>query len=271
MDKVVIIHGFDRSGTSAISRTLASMDRVELFMQPFNSGPIRKRMYELWDSDMASDSDKAFFQGLTQGEIDHEYIKSHWFFDHSTSQHFVDGHLHIIKTTINHFTVDWIKNDFPAIDQWAIWRNPMDILASLVRNDFIGDWYHDALKEITPTVNNHSIFEPYRSFLFELDNEIKMAAFLIAVRSHYLFDKIDGHNIIVYEDFVENPLKSLSHFTEKYSLDSGSINMVNNDLNVIGKNYDPGAKHTSVLKNEDMAFAYRVFNPLIALFNSKSR
>ena len=138
MGDFLIINGFDRSGTSAITRLLATHPKVELIMQPFNSGFIRKKMYSILEETDECRPEHVFFKALKNNEIKNELIDSYWHYEHSTTQHFKDGQLHIIKTTINHFTQKWMNENYPEIDVWGIWRDPKDIVDSIIRNKFYG-------------------------------------------------------------------------------------------------------------------------------------
>jgi len=269
LTKTVLIQGFDRSGTTAISRLLGTGTNVEMFMQPFNSGPIRKRMYEIWDNDLADQADKDFFKKMENNELDTTYIKSHWFDKHSTTKKYVSGHIHFIKSTINHFTTAWINLEYPKIDQWAIWRDPMEVLASLCRNDFVSAWYGDAIESITPTVHKESSLFVFLPFLGKLDTEIKKAAFLIAVRSYFLFLHLDEKRVIEYAKFIDNPELALSDITLAYGLENLDYSEAKTNHNLIGKNYAPNVDHIKLIQGSDLQFSIDIFKPLNQLVKER--
>ncbi|MFT5227539.1 MAG: hypothetical protein ACI9EV_000675 [Urechidicola sp.] len=266
--RTVILQSFDRSGSTAIARAISSSNDVELFMQPFNSGSIRERMYEIWNADMAEESDVSFFQGLENSSIDLDYIKSHWFAEHSTTQKYIPGQLHLIKTTLNHFTTAWVKEQFPGIDTWGIWRDPMEVLISLERNNFINKWYGQAVTEITPTVENHSLFCEFRPFLKNIDSEIKEAAFLIAVRSFYLFCHLEENRIIEYSRFKEKGIDGLQDFIAFYKITPGEFEFRSSE-NLIGKKYQDNVVQSSPIIDSDLNFAIDIFKPLKNLLKDK--
>lgn len=268
MPHSVILNGFDRSGSSAISQSLARLAKVELFMQPFNSGPVRQKMYEIWDGKVADDADVNFFKGLEKGVLHKEYIKSHWFHKHSSVQEFHPNKLHLIKTTINHFLIDWAQSEFPLIDQWAIWRNPMDILTSLIRNDFIGQWYTDGVSSITPAVEGHALLrEHYYRFIGQLNHLHLQAAFLIAVRSHYLFSYVQKDKVIVYEKFKKDNAQGLRHFVDYYGLEP-NLSHDTTDKNIIGKSYNAEIEYDELFDAGHNELIRAIFAPLIDLFES---
>lgn len=53
-----------------------------------------------------------------------DLIKSHWYFEYSTTTVYKENQLHLIKTTINHLFQKWMKLNFPDIEVWGIWRIP---------------------------------------------------------------------------------------------------------------------------------------------------
>lgn len=216
MSDFIILNGFDRSGTSAISRTLATHPKVELIMQPFNSGFIREKMYQLLDVKDPNSPEHIFFTDLQNNRINNDLINSHWHQKYSTTTEYVDGHLHIVKTTINHFAQKWMDENYAEIDVWGIWRDPKDILESIIKNDFYTEWYDDAIEKITITVIKEEILKKnYLSFIDQLNSEIKKTAFLIAVRSHFFFKYLTPGKVLNYELFKKNP-NYLNVFLKSY-------------------------------------------------------
>lgn len=268
MSDFKIINGFDRCGSSAISRTLSFHPEIELIMQPFNSGFIRKKLYQIFDEpDKKSDAFQ-FFEGLRNNEIREEFIHSHWYFEHSTTKNFKPGKVHLIKTTINHFAQKWMKEHFNDIDVWGIWREPQDIVSSIIRNGFYGKWYAEGIKEVAPTVKiEPELKKNYQSFIKGLDNEIKNTSFLLAVRSHFFFRHLDKDKLIVYEDFRDNP-NYLWKFTRYYGLlDKDFSDAAKGDLNITGKR--EVHNDDKLFKKTDIDFMNNIFEPLIKLKEEK--
>lgn len=229
----IILNGFDRSGSSAISKSLSQHPDIELFMQPFNSGPVRKKMYQIWDDTVAGDEDIKFFEGLETGILHREYIHSHWFEQHSTSTEFIPGRLHVVKTTLNHLLTPWCQTRFPNIHQWAIWRDPWEILSSLIRNDFIGDWYADGFEQLAVTVKNNEGLSLFEEFIPRISHPHSQAAFLIAVRSFVLFKNVTSDRVIFYIEFAKNPTTACAPFFKVYGLTPIEIDS-KDDLNIVG-------------------------------------
>lgn len=264
----IILNGFDRSGSSAISRTLAQHPDIELFMQPFNSGPVRKKMYQIWDDSIATEADIQFFKGLEQGLMHRDYIQSHWFEKYSSVKEFVPGHIHIVKTTLNHFLVDWCQSRFPEIHQWAIWRDPWDILASLVRNDFIGEWYEDAVVQVIKVVTEQDSLSPFRQFLNSLKHPHVQAAFLIGVRSFELFSHVLVDRVIFYDEFKNEPSPSLMRFLKTYDL--AVFNMdAEGDMNVIGAFRSNQKPVSELIEKGNLTLISSIFAVLIDLMKTR--
>lgn len=263
----VIVNGFDRSGTSAICKTLNMHSSIELIMQPFNSGSIRKTMYQILDNTIATKEDFNFFKGLENNYLDNDYIYSEWHKKYSTVHDFQDEKLHVIKTTINHFTIGWVKENFPSIELWGIWRDPFDILASIIRNNVSGIWYTDALEAISNTVkNNVELNQLFYTLEKETDTFPKQAAYLIAVRSYHFFKQTQTQKIINYEIFKTDPNLSLKNFTKYFNLSKFDFSQSEqNDLNIFGKSYIKNKSYRDLLSKEEIVFAEKAFYPLYEL------
>ncbi len=256
----LILNGFDRSGGSALARTLATHPKVELFMQPFNSGPVRQKMYELWKDDTASPEDIRFFAGLERGHLQRDYIRSHWFAE-SSVQEFVPGHLHVIKTTLNHFVTGWSMRRFPGIAHWALWREPRDMLASLIRNDFIDAWYASAIGEIRPAIlQDPELNDRFAKYLPLIDkHEQLQAAFLIAVRSTVLFREVPAQNVLSFEAFATDPTRECAHLFTACGLEALPVDN-RSDGNLTGKHYQPGLSHIENIDPAILPLADEMFD-----------
>lgn len=266
MSNFVIVNGFDRSGTSAITRLLSSHDKIELIMQPFNSGPVRKRMYQINNRGNMNIEIYNFFNHLSKNYLDEKFIKSQWHYKYSTVRKYKNNQLHIIKTTINHFLQDWMKINFPEIDVWGIWRKPEDIVRSLLTNNFHLKWYKDGLESIKPTITSESFLkENYAIYFNDLNTEVKVVSFLIAVRTHFFLKHLDKDKLISYDTFFKNP-NYLNKFIKYYAYEGIDFNdKSKQDLNIIGKKMKSKEKYN--FETSDLEFMKRIFTPLKKLKN----
>jgi len=265
---VLILNGFDRCGSSAISRTLSQHPQVELIFQPFNSGSIRSKMYQILSSENASKQDYDFYDGLRSGSIDESYIKSEWYYKYSTTRTIVPRHLHIVKTTINHFTAEWHLENFPEIPLWGIWREPEAILNSILRNSFTDKWYSDALEGLKPTLSVCDALKDYLAFIPQLSDHVALTSFFIAVRSHYFFQRIPVENILRYELFATSPSQELGRVCNAFDLEMADFDAFSkHDLNVIGKAYQP--KQQEVCEIRDPQLVNAIFAPLKQMMYNK--
>ena len=261
MSNFVIINGFDRSGTSAISRTLASHHEIELIMQPFNSGFIKERMYEVFSEQDEESEAHRFFKALENNRLENDIIKSHWHLKYSTTHQFIPGKLHLIKTTINHFAQRWMKDCFPSIDVWGIWREPKDIVSSIIRNGFFGQWYSNGINQIATTLEEVPFLrDHYLTFAKELETDVQKTAFLIAVRTHFFLEYLDSDKLLVYEDFKNDPshLTKFKNFYGQESLNFKEIAKI--DLNITGHSMlkNTGYKFSAI----ELDFMEKIFVPI---------
>lgn len=268
MEQFVIINGFDRSGSSAITKLLATHPHVELIMQPFNSGFIRKNMYSILEETDEQSPEHVFFKALKNNKLKNDLIVSHWHYKYSTTQKFKEGQLHIIKTTINHFAQKWMIENYPEIDVWGIWREPNDIVDSIIRNKFYGEWYTEAIEQIVPTIRNIELLDKYYSeFITELDSLAKKTSFLVAVRSYFFFYYLKPELVIDYGKFNQDP-NYLNLFLGYYDISSIDMSEKSSyDLNIIGE-YETGKEKINYTEEEEI-FMHKLFKPLKALVAEK--
>ncbi len=270
----LIINGFDRCGSSAICRILGHHPKIELIFQPFNSGPIRRTMYQIMSNAIATPQDHAFFAALADDRLNGDYIVSEWHKQYSTVQEFQNDRLHVLKTTLNHFTIQWLKRHYPAVQMWGIWRDPLQVLASIERNRFAEKWYSDALDEILPTVAKQPLLRNlFGDFIGRINDECRATAFLIAVRSYYFFAHLDSDKCISYERFVAQPNSELGRICDYFHLPSFDFEQFANvNWNVSGKPFEKGVEHSpSVLDGDNLQFSLDIFEPLLDLYRSRFR
>ncbi|MBK8486671.1 MAG: sulfotransferase [Bacteroidetes bacterium] len=264
----IILNGFDRSGTSAISKVLAYHPQIELIMQPFNSGFVREVMnFEYKERDNSKDS-FLFFDSLRNNMLRNDLIKSHWYFEYSTTTVYKENQLHLIKTTINHLFQKWMKLNFPDIEVWGIWRDPKKIVNSIFRNDFYNKWYQNAVDEIAFTVANCEILKDhFTPFINSLNSDVRKMSFLIAVRTYYFLYYLDSDKLLNYETFVSS-YNYLNKFTNAYSLTDFNFNeCADIDYNIVGKSYEN--KEEIEVSLEDEMFMDLIFTELYNLKEEK--
>lgn len=260
----LILNGFDRCGSSAVARTLANHPEIELIMQPFNSSSLREKTYKLMTEESSTQEEIAFFSSLEKNTLDTSFITSHWHEKFSTVGEFSSSSLNIIKTTMNHFTAAWVNECFPKIEQWGIWREPVDILSSIVRNGFHETWYVDAVPQIFDTVKeSDELFSVYGSFIEKIDSNVKLVAFVMAVKTYFYFRNIDKNKIIFYDTFIKDPNLAVSYLLEYFSLCSYDFMSSSAlDLNVTGMPFELGNNYTNVLPLVDKDFINAVLETL---------
>lgn len=264
----VLINGFDRSGTTAITRLLAMHQDVELIMHPFNSGFIRKKMYQILNEKDANSPEHIFFTDLVNNELNNDLINSHWHDKYSSTKKFQKGKLHLVKTTINHFAQKWMNEHYSEIDVWGIWRNPEGIVDSILRNNLYGKWYDDAIEKIISTVNQTDILaQHYSSFTEFLDSIVKKTAFLVAVRNYFFFKHLKPRNVLSYESFKHDP-KYLNIFLATYNLSLRDFSSnASKDLNIVGK-YQQQKEFIDYTEDE-LSFMNSIFTPLKVLMKER--
>lgn len=241
MGSFIILNGFDRSGTSAISRTLASHSKAELIMQPFNSGFLRKRMYDEFGIENYEEVEQAkiFFNDLRENKLNNDLINSHWYYKESSTLEYIPKKLHIIKTTINHLAQKWMKDNYSDIDVWGIWRDPKEIVSSIMNNGFYGKWYNEGINSIRKTVESVDFLNQYYMHFFErLDTDVKRTSFLLAVRTHFFLNFLDEDKLIDYAIFKNDADHGLERFVNYYNLNNYNFNEYSKkDLNLIGRHF----------------------------------
>ncbi|NNL54779.1 MAG: hypothetical protein HKP32_06475 [Woeseia sp.] len=266
-----ILNGFDRCGSSAISRTIATHPDIEIIMQPFNSGSIRSKLYQVINDGNATEQDFAFFRQLEQGVLDRTYIKSTWFEKYSSTLTFLEGKLHLIKTTQNHFTIAWIKQNFPLIENWGIWRHPYDTLASLVRNDFHTRWYAGAAAELAKTVLEEELLRSrYAKFLNCLESSVQEMAYILSVRTWFYFHHVDPEKVISYDAFVIDANQALQPLLGYFQLKPFRfVDSADSDLNIVGKQYVRESSHVECIPESDRETCEQLFVPLYELAETR--
>ena len=214
-------------------------------------------MYESWGINYENEKAYRFMKAFSENKIPNSQIRSHWHKIFSTTQTFKDNKLHLVKTTINHMLQKWMMANFPNLHVWGIWRNPIKILESIITNNFQEQWYANALEELKPALDEVEFLKEYKDFLPLLDDEIKITAFLIAVRSHFFLQFLEDDKLINYEDFKEDA-NSLQRFLGYYNLSHFAFKNEKKDLNIIGKQLQDNER----INLESNLFIDEIFEPL---------
>lgn len=271
MTKTVLLNGFDRCGSSMISRMLAEHPEIELIFQPFNSTNIRRRMYEMWDDGTAEPQDIRFLDGMRRGRLAEDYIVSHWHANFSSTRVMVPGHLHVVKTTLNHLTARWMRERFSEIGMWAIWRDPLAILSSVLRNGFFADWYGEgAVHAMAVTAREHPTeFGAYSELAPDLRSDWQKTAYLIGARSYFLFRHVAPEDILVYERVRSDPSAELGRLVERFDLAPFDFSgLVRRDYNVVGEGFREG-RAAPTLPPEDREPVRELLAPLTELARAR--
>lgn len=230
-----LLEGFDRCGSSMIARVLAHHPEVNLLFQPFNNTEVTKTQWQCWKSNEAHPETERFLESLLQGKIEHAYIQSDWFRNYSSSQEVKQG-LNIIKDTKMHFKAEWLRQRFPEMKVYGIWRQPEEILHSLVRNGFHKTWYD----YLTPELLQHAIrsYESLTPYAFLLEKnlaEYEVMAIGIALRTEVLLQSVSQDNWLVYENVVHEPNQVFNQFLKRFNLPAYDFSStMQNDFNVAG-------------------------------------
>lgn len=264
----VIVNGFDRSGTSAISKCLSSHVDLELIMHPFNSGSIREKMYLILSNHNTSVEDRSFFNKLKNNDLDQSYIKSGWHKKHSSTDTHIPGKIHLVKTTLNHLAQKWMVEEHSELDVWGIWRDPFDNMNSILSNGFHTNWYKDALLQLAPTVENSELLKPLFIDFFKTGlNDFQKLALQFSIRTYFFLYYLESSKLIDYERFKASPTAEVSKFFKYYGLDTIDVqDYAAKDLNIIGSRLNSvGFQET--LKEDSVVL--EMLKPVLELYNNK--
>jgi hypothetical protein len=259
--RVAILIGFDRSGSSMVSRLLARHPRVNLLFQPFNSTEVHRAQWKPWAPDHRSPATEAFLESLLEGELDASYLASDWFAKHSSSASVDPDGINLVKDTKLHFQVEWLKQRFPSIELLGLWRDPRGITCSLVRNDFHRTWYGDAaFRAVDRLLEERPELERFRALRAECSNDLRRMALGVAVRTDALFRALDRDRRIVYEDVVRDPEGELNRVAGRFGLEPFPFGAhAGEDFNVAGAPFLRADLWRERLPAEELGFLDRLF------------
>jgi len=259
--KICFLIGFDRSGSSMISRVLAQHPKVNLLFHPFNSTEVTQTQWEYWQPKENHQDTFQFQKKMTEGILDKEYIKSDWFFNYSKSPEIKPDELNLIKDTKFHFKIDWLQENFPEIEVFGIWRDPRDILCSLVRNDFHRLWYAnlnvELLRRICSTIQPLAKYNPLTGNSLQ---QYEAMALGIAMRTEMLMARIKKRNWLVYEEIIAEPDVHLNEFTARFGLSRFDFkDLINKDYNVVGEKFERTGQWKSFFSQAEKERINRIF------------
>lgn len=268
--RVVLIVGFDRSGSSMIAKVLAAHPGIALIFQPFNSTDVHRAQWRAWAPGDPQPATERFLGGLLSRQIDRDYIASDWLDNHSTSPGIEPSKLNIVKDTKLQFQVPWLRERVPEIPVYGIWRQPRAIVASLMRNDFHQRWYGKiGARELSDIIGSVPGLRDYAPLLEPSLTEHERMALIVAVRTHSLVRELPAHRWLVYEDILANPDERLGAFCADFGLPSFDFAPhIGIDQNVIGKPYAGAELWRTYFDDRQKADLDRVFAPLEELWRS---
>lgn len=264
---LVFLTGFDRSGTSVISRTLASTPGVELLMQPFNGSSFREDIYTILTESNARQEQVLLLEGMAKGQIMTELIRSPWFFRNSTTTEWIPHATHIVKSTISHLHYPWIAERSNA-SFWCVWRSPLEVLNSIFANGFEG-WYKDSADAIQNVVAaSPELSDAFPPSSFSQLSTVGEVAMNFAVRMYHLLSVLPERNVINYSQFCDCPADALNPFLSSVGRRPCTItSQIEADLNILG---------TRLTTKPDRIAGYlpeveRIVEPVLAILNSRHK
>ena len=238
-NKFILINSFDRSGSSMLQRILSYHPQIEVLFNPFNSTIFRDEILNYWKPSYINNEAKLLIDDVFTGNFSSERIKSHWFKNNIVD--FDKEKFYVVKTNNFHFKLDWLKANFPELDFYALFRNPLDILISLHKNNFIEEWYSGwAFKELhyffeNPKINIHFNHE----VINYLKTDISKMFFLILVSHAVILEQTHTSNRITYESILGDVNAILnSIITKKGLIEFDFSPYIDVDYNLIGESFD---------------------------------
>lgn len=262
--KLLILNGFDRSGTSLIGGLLGRHPDVTYLFQPFSGTEVHRSQYRVWSPDHAAPRTEAFLRGLLAGHVDEGYIASDWFHRCSTATAPSARGLNVIKDTKLHFKVRWLRERLPEIAFLGIWRDPRGVVGSLVRNGYDGTWYDErALRATQRVVLREPLLEPLRPLLRRRLTNPQKTALIVAARTLYMARHLGPDEWIRYEDVLADADATLGGVTAAFGLAPHRFHdHVGEDFNVSGKPFERADLWRELFSPAEQADLDDVFEPL---------
>ncbi len=260
--RIVLLIGFDRSGSSMVSKLLARHPDVSLLFQPFNSSEVHRAQWTIWPPEQPAPRTEAFLRGLLEGHLDRSYVHSDWFWEHSTDHDVDPARVNLIKDTKLHFQVPWLAKRFPELELCALWRDPRGILCSLLRNDFYRRWYgDDAFAELRDLVQERDELAAFRPALADAGNDLRRMAAIVAVRSAALFRAVPPERQLDYEAVVADPDAALAPALARWGLPPFRFSDQRRpDENVVGLPFERTDLWRDFLPDEEQPYLDALFS-----------
>ncbi len=257
--------GFDRSGSSMISKLMAKHPEVNLIFQPFNNSELTHKQWEIWESNHQATPWFNWFTQLEKGYLLQDSIQSKWFFNHSSSLTFEADKINLIKDTKLHFKVYWLQENFPGINLYGIWRDPRSILRSLVRNDFHKTWYqHLHQNLVQDLIMRNKVFQPFNKWTKINLSDIEVMALGIALRIYYLMEYLPANNWIYFQSVLNDPNHYLNQFTANWGLKHFDFApYLSKDYNIAGKPFEGENQWESFFTTSQLDNINEIFAPAL--------
>lgn len=235
--ELVVINGFDRSGSSYIGGLLSQHPEVNYFFQPFSSTAIHKTQYEVWGHGFSAPGPESFLRGIQDGRVDRDVLASDWFDRCSDYDLDAGRRVALVKETKLHTKIGWLKQEFPQAAVYGIWRDPRAILFSLMRNGFHLKWYgHDAFRRASRLIREQDRLECLAGFLHKPMSAEAQMALVLAARTRMMALDLDHDEWLVYERISEDPNAGLRQLCERLGLEEFDFRPLNEkDYNVTGR------------------------------------
>jgi len=237
--KLLILNGFDRSGTSYIGGLLARHPDVNYFFQPFSSTQVHETQFEVWRKGFCAPEPERFLDSIQNGGLDCGFISSDWFDRYSSYSFDANRKVALIKDTKLHAKIGWLKGAFPEAVVYGIWRDPMAVLYSLIRNRFHLKWYGDeAFKKSVELIRTDPRLEIFMEHIKKpLCQEARMAL-IIAARTQLMMLELEDGEWLFYEEISEDPNSGLNSLCCRLGMsDFDFSRLIKKDYNVIGLPY----------------------------------
>lgn len=238
--RLLILNGFDRSGTTMVAQVLSEHPSVESLIQPFSSTVVHETQWEYWSPGESHPAVEVFVDGLRAGEVDEDFLASDWFEDHSSTREMISDRLHVVKSTKLHFKAAWFQQRFSDIPFWAVYRDPRAVICSLLRNDFYRDWYGEsAYREVARHVREDAeIPGSLRDATLSARDELEKMSAIVAVRSEVMFRSVPPSRTLLYENVVDRPNRTLNELLSRFGFDRVDFReAMQRDHNLVGESY----------------------------------
>ena len=265
--RLAILLAFDRSGSSMTARILGSLPGVNLLFQPFNGTEVSRSQWEVWDESFESPRTARFLRQLEEGNLDEGYIQSEWFRRYSSSSRVDPLALNLIKDTKLQFKVRWLQTRFPSVRIVGLWRDPIWIMESLVRNGFVDTWYGYLTEAmLVAAASATGLIETYADAFGALRERKDFVALGLALRTHYHLLNTPPRDWVRYESLVGSPAIEGRRLAALLGTGfaTGGLD-VTHDYNVAGEAYTGSRDLRQTLSTEDIEVLQRILAPVCDL------